>query len=78
MRDPKLTAPYQLDKWLSDQSNRNHDGDIMKTMKTWMCLLLLLPAGAVWAAPNPDWTTPLAPFRIADNLYYVGSKDLAS
>jgi metallo-beta-lactamase class B len=25
-----------------------------------------------------DWTTPIAPFRIADNLYYVGSKDLAS
>ena len=25
-----------------------------------------------------EWTTPIAPFRIADNLYYVGSKDLAS
>jgi metallo-beta-lactamase class B len=50
----------------------------MKRMKTWMCLLLLLPASAVWAAANPDWTTPLTPFRIADNLYYVGSKDLAS
>jgi metallo-beta-lactamase class B len=30
------------------------------------------------AAPNPDWTAPLAPFQIADNLYYVGSRDLAS
>ncbi len=28
--------------------------------------------------PHADWTTPIAPFRIADNLYYVGSKDLAS
>src|SRR3954471_4962138 len=27
---------------------------------------------------NPDWTTPFPPFRIAGNLYYVGSKDLAS
>jgi metallo-beta-lactamase class B len=27
---------------------------------------------------HADWTTPIAPFRIADNLYYVGSKDLAS
>jgi metallo-beta-lactamase class B len=27
---------------------------------------------------HPEWTTPIAPFRIADNLYYVGSKDLAS
>jgi metallo-beta-lactamase class B len=25
-----------------------------------------------------DWTTPVAPFKIADNLYYVGSRDLAS
>ena len=29
-------------------------------------------------AENADWTTPIAPFQIADNLYYVGSKDLAS
>ena len=27
---------------------------------------------------NPDWTTPIAPFRIVGNLYYVGSRDLAS
>jgi len=27
---------------------------------------------------SPDWTTPLPPFRIAGNLYYVGSRDLAS
>jgi len=36
-----------------------------------------LPA-TLHAAPNPDWTTPLQPFRIAGNLYYVGSRDLAS
>jgi len=29
-------------------------------------------------ATHPAWTTPLAPFQIADNLYYVGSRDLAS
>jgi metallo-beta-lactamase class B len=46
-------------------------------LKSWMWILLLLPASA-YAAPNPEWTTPIAPFRIADNLYYVGSKDLAS
>lgn len=27
---------------------------------------------------KPIWTAPLAPFRIADNLYYVGSQDLAA
>jgi metallo-beta-lactamase class B len=32
------------------------------------------PAGA----QPPEWTTPIAPFHIAGNLYYVGSKDLAS
>jgi len=30
------------------------------------------------AEADPNWTTPLAPFQIADNLYYVGSRDLAS
>jgi metallo-beta-lactamase class B len=30
------------------------------------------------AQTNPDWLTPIAPFKIADNLYYVGSRDLAS
>jgi metallo-beta-lactamase class B len=27
---------------------------------------------------NPAWTRPFPPFRIAGNLYYVGSEDLAS
>ncbi len=27
---------------------------------------------------NPEWTTPLPPFQIADNLYYVGSQELAA
>ena len=45
-----------------------------------MLLGLYLLAGRVSAqAPaNPDWLTPIAPFHIAGNLYYVGSKDLAS
>jgi len=30
------------------------------------------------AQTDPVWTTPIAPFHIAGNLYYVGSKDLAS
>ena len=31
----------------------------------------------VHAATDPNWTTQVTPFRIADNLYYVGSRDLA-
>jgi metallo-beta-lactamase class B len=45
----------------------------------WMTLsLLLLLAPRLNAQINPDWTTPIAPFHIAGNLYYVGGKDLAS
>ena len=47
-------------------------------IKRWWCLLLLVPANLLWGAPHPEWTTAVAPFRIADNLYYVGSQDLAS
>lgn len=39
-----------------------------------LCLFML----PLHAESNPDWTTSLTPFRIADNLYYVGSRDLAS
>jgi metallo-beta-lactamase class B len=43
-------------------------------------ILLVLFSTSILAhsETNPSWTTPLAPFRIADNLYYVGSQDLAS
>jgi metallo-beta-lactamase class B len=33
---------------------------------------LLLTAPRLHAQTNPDWTTPIAPFHIAGNLYYVG------
>ena len=38
---------------------------------------LFVMAGAS-RAQSPDWTEPFPPFRIAGNLYYVGSKDLAT
>jgi metallo-beta-lactamase class B len=41
-------------------------------------ILVLATAGAVFAQNDPDWTEPFPPFRIAGNLYYVGSKGLAS
>ena len=41
--------------------------------------LAALAGAAVQPMPsNPDWLTPIAGFHIAGNLYYVGSKDLAS
>jgi len=46
-----------------------------------ICLgfIFALPIGSnVLAQNNPDWTEPFPPFRIAGNLYYVGSKGLAN
>jgi metallo-beta-lactamase class B len=45
-----------------------------------MVLLLTLACAATLGAQQPpaEWTEPFPPFRIAGNLYYVGSKDLAS
>jgi len=34
--------------------------------------------GSLRAVPPAEWTTPFPPFKIAGNLYYVGSRDLAS
>jgi metallo-beta-lactamase class B len=43
------------------------------------CLLLLLFfTHPITAQIDKSWTTPVTPFQIADNLYYVGSQDLAS
>src|SRR5450432_504651 len=42
-------------------------------------LLAVVPfAGRVAAQNDPTWTEPFPPFRIAGNLYYVGSKGLAN
>jgi metallo-beta-lactamase class B len=35
-------------------------------------------AAALYAQTNADWTEPYPPFKIAGNLYYVGSKGLAN
>jgi metallo-beta-lactamase class B len=41
-------------------------------------ILIIATAASAFAQNDPDWTAPFPPFRIAGNLYYVGSKDLAS
>jgi len=47
---------------------------------THLRLWFLLFSISVFAHAETEsaWTTPVAPFQIADNLYYVGSQDLAS
>lgn len=42
-------------------------------------VVLALPlANTAFAQNSTDWTEPFPPFRIAGNLYYVGSKGLAN
>jgi len=41
-------------------------------------LLLFVASILAHAQANPSWRKPIAPFQIADNLYYIGSQELAS
>lgn len=50
----------------------------MRAFLSRLLLVLFCTSLSAHAGRNPSWTTPIAPFRIADNLYYVGSQDLAS
>lgn len=53
----------------------------MKLPRRFASLALLALAAAtapLFALGSPEWTAPFPPFRIAGNLYYVGSKDLAA
>ena len=42
-----------------------------------LALFLAIAVASCLAVPA-EWTTPIAPFKISDNLYYVGSRDLAA
>src|SRR5580658_8453316 len=41
-------------------------------------ILVLAVVASASAQAQPDWTEPFPPFRVAGNLYYVGSKGLAN
>jgi metallo-beta-lactamase class B len=44
-----------------------------------IAVMVVLAAGGRASAQNaPEWTEPYPPFRIAGNLYYVGSRGLAN
>jgi metallo-beta-lactamase class B len=43
-----------------------------------MSRILFLIAFCACAQVNPEWTQPFPPFRIAGNVYYVGTYDLTS
>ena len=47
-------------------------------MIRFLCFLLLIVCSFASAQQSSAWTEPFPPHRIAGNLYYVGSRDLAS
>ncbi|MEH3039837.1 MAG: subclass B3 metallo-beta-lactamase [Sphingomonas paucimobilis] len=49
-----------------------------KIVRGWLALATLLATGPALAADPPEWSMPTEPFRIADNLYYVGTKGLSA
>jgi metallo-beta-lactamase class B len=53
---------------------------VQKIIRIVSCLVILVLAGVASASAQaqPDWTEPFPPFRIAGNLYYVGSRGLAN
>jgi metallo-beta-lactamase class B len=50
----------------------------MRALLSRLLFVLFCASITAHAEADPSWTTPIAPFQIADNLYYVGSQDLAS
>ncbi|MGD0156952.1 MAG: subclass B3 metallo-beta-lactamase [Terracidiphilus sp.] len=52
--------------------------NVIRLARRFLLLALLARTLPLAAQYNPTWTRPFPPFRLAGNLYYVGSEDLAS
>jgi hypothetical protein len=66
---------------------RRNEPEMHNMKKNWLSLWFILLGAFVagigsardpYAQSNADWTEPFPPFKIAGNLYYVGSKGLAN
>lgn len=51
---------------------------IRRSLQVAAMVLAGAASSAAWAGPPADWTTPIKPFHIVDNIYYVGSEGLAA
>lgn len=49
-----------------------------KAIVSIVLIVTLILVSCALAQNSPDWTEPFPPFRVAGNLYYVGSKGLAN
>jgi metallo-beta-lactamase class B len=50
----------------------------VRRVLVFLVFLVVTPIASARAQVNPEWIEPFPPFRIAGNLYYVGSKGLAN
>src|SRR5215469_17265374 len=50
----------------------------MRALLHLLALVLCSASTLSHAGADPTWTQPVDPFQVADNLYYVGSQELAS
>jgi metallo-beta-lactamase class B len=64
------------ERWIGFLTPANTLETVNHTRVQLAVLMLLATAGALSA--QSDWDEPFPPHRIADNLYYVGSKGLAT
>jgi metallo-beta-lactamase class B len=58
--------------------NMRNEWRNLRVMLAAALVAVFIVAGALPAQASPDWTEPFPPFRIAGNLYYVGSRGLAN
>src|ERR1700730_2577309 len=71
-RTATVTGP-----WRSDRGERSAAAcEILHRMFS-RSLLIFLPA-LLFAQANSDWDQPFPPHRVVGNIYYVGTKGLAS
>ena len=50
----------------------------MRKILVFVAGICAVTAPAAWAAQPAAWSEPAQPFRIVDEIYYVGTKGLAS
>ncbi len=65
-----MTTPFEPTLKLTRRS-------VLVSIGSTAAAALILPVASI-ADVDSDWTTVVPPFRIAANLYYIGSRDLAS
>jgi metallo-beta-lactamase class B len=78
VRDTLLSANCARNTYDSTSIECTSEAIVSHLWKFGLTIIALAFGQTASAQGNADWTTPITPFRLAQGLYYVGSKDLAS